>query len=113
MKKLTFGITISLLLSACGGDGINDIGYEEAMTREAMCVIASERFQLYAEAEEHSAHGIRFSQLQFEKINVQSSFPQQVASVKSMASGFNKDFSARYLKERCNRSISNMEYQRG
>ncbi|EPS4464359.1 hypothetical protein ACVEVH_005428, partial [Escherichia coli] len=56
--NLRYLIGFCLILVGCDGDGIKDKDPDERMIREAMCVVASERFQLYDEAERHRAHGI-------------------------------------------------------
>lgn len=35
---------LAVLLAGCGGDSVQDKNLDEAMSREAMCVAASERF---------------------------------------------------------------------
>lgn len=101
-----------LALAACGGDGVIDESIDDAMVREAMCIVASERFQLYDEARIHLEHGLDFGQQRFNRTHEPNDFREQVNKVREFMDAMSKDFSASFLSERCNRNITVGEFKK-
>lgn len=99
-----------LLLVGCDGDAIKDKDPDERMIREAMCVVASERFQLYDEAERHRAHGIEAGRVRFNRDGIPNDFTVQIHKVRPMMNNFSKDYNAEYLKTRCDKKITVGEF---
>lgn len=64
------------------GDGIKDDSSLDAMIREAMCVVAAERFQLYDEAERHYRHGQEAGRVRFNRTGEVNDVPEHIERVK-------------------------------
>ncbi|MEP3277257.1 MAG: hypothetical protein ABJN26_16680 [Stappiaceae bacterium] len=108
LKRILFLIPITL--AGCG-DGISDASYDEAMIREAYCIVASLRFGLYEEAEEHHEHGLEAGRLRFEQTNELNDFSKILQDVRLATTNLSKDFHAEYLATRCNRNITVGEFE--
>ncbi len=104
-------IAISISIAACDGDGISDKDPEERMIREAMCVVASERFQLYEEAERHRKHGMEAGRVHFNRTGEPNDFAKQVHKVRPMLNDRSKDFNAELLKTRCDKKVTVGEFE--
>ncbi|HFU8844801.1 TPA: hypothetical protein ACH9KB_005420, partial [Escherichia coli] len=108
--NLRYLIGFCLILVGCDGDGIKDKDPDERMIREAMCVVASERFQLYDEAERHRAHGIEAGRVRFNRDGTPNDFTEQIHKVRPLMNNFSKDYNAEYLKTRCDKRITVGEF---
>ena len=104
-------ILIVIFLPACSGDGIKDKNPDDRMVRETMCVIASERFQLYNEAKKHLSHGIEAGRVRFHMTDKLSDFRQKIHKARSMMNGMSKEYNAKFLKTRCDKEITVAEFE--
>jgi hypothetical protein len=112
MRKLSTFL-IAACLIGCGGDDVHDKSPDEAMIREAMCVAASERFLLYKEASLHLKHGLEAGRFRFERTGKQNDFTKQVQEARQTLVNLSANYNAVYLKNGCNRRISQAEFNRG
>lgn len=112
MKRYN-SILLAVLLAGCGGDSVQDKNLDEAMSREAMCVAASERFFLYRDAARHLEHGLDAGRLRFERRGVPNDFLELALEARKLLTNLSPTFSADFLKEKCNRHITNIEFERG
>lgn len=100
-----------LVLAACG-DGVTDDSLDDAMVRESMCIVASERFLLYDEARTLLEHGLDFGHRRFNRTHEPNDFREQVHKVREFMDGMSKDFNASFLSESCNRNVTVGEFKR-
>ncbi|RLA37308.1 MAG: hypothetical protein DRQ64_09605 [Gammaproteobacteria bacterium] len=110
--NLRYSIGFCLLLVGCDGDGIKNEDPDERMTREAMCVVASERFQLYDQAERHRTHGIEAGRVRFNRDGKPNDFTEQIHKARPMMNNFSKDYNANFLNKLCDRTITVGEFER-
>ena len=104
---LAIAVLSCLLVASCGSaDGITDKSPADRMTREAMCVAASERFMLYDEAGRHKAHGIEAGRVRFERTGKPNDFQKQLNIARKFMDDMSKDFNAKFLAEGCNTNIT-------
>jgi hypothetical protein len=99
----------ALLLTGCDGDDAHDRSAAEQMTRESLCVAASERFTLYKEAERHKAHGLEAARLNFEKSGEPSNFLAKIHVARIELASESKDFNATFLSTRCDTNVTHGE----
>lgn len=104
--NLRYLLGFCLILAGCDGDGIRDKDPDERMVREAMCVVASERFQLYDEAKRHLAHGIEAGRVRFNRDGTPNDLTEQIHKVRPLMNKFSKGYNAEYLKTRCDKRIA-------
>ncbi len=112
MVKIILLLAVILALSACDGDGVLDKSSDERMTREAMCVVASERFLLYDEAERHLKHGLEAGRVRFESTGETNDFAEQIDAAREVMNSMSKSFNAEFLRTQCDKEISVNEFER-
>lgn len=99
-------LALSFTISSCDGDGVSDEGTDERLLREAMCVVASERFQLYDEAEKHRKHGIDVDRIQSKKSGTSKGFTKMIHQVRPHLNENSKEFNATFLEMYCDKTIT-------
>ncbi|MCA6061326.1 hypothetical protein HUF18_16210 [Thalassolituus sp. ST750PaO-4] len=112
MKRKLFFCMSVLAISGCNSDGVQDKDLDEQMLREALCIIAAERFQLYDEAEHHLQHGLEAGRRKAIRTGEPNEFREYIELVKQYSSTFSKEDSARDLKEKCDRRLTMIEFSR-
>ncbi|PMM56413.1 hypothetical protein [Vibrio lentus] len=105
-----FLVVLSVLVTACD-DGVKDRNLDEAMMREAMCVVASERFNLYDEAKIHKEHGLDFGGTRFRRTGQENDFQDQVYKVRPFLNQMSKDYNAEFLGSKCDKEITVGEFK--
>ena len=105
--KLCVAITSFLLLAGCDGDGAKDQSLKERMIRESICVVASERFALYKDAERHLKHGLDAAKESFRNTGVAATFLKQINISRTMLVAEPNDFVARLLADKCDTFATN------
>lgn len=101
MFSLCIGAASVLLVAGCDGDSVKDKSVNERMTRESLCVVASERFALYKEAERHIKHGLEAAKDGFEQTGKEFQFLPRLNTSRAILVGEPNDFVARFLADKC------------
>lgn len=99
-------IVAAILLSGCGGDKVHDSSPQDRMTREAMCVAASERFALYDDAKKHFAHDMDAASDYFRTSGNPAQFPKMINVVRSSLASRPNEFVATLISTMCNGEVT-------
>ncbi|KPY29849.1 MULTISPECIES: hypothetical protein [Pseudomonas syringae group] len=104
--RQSLSVVASILLSACGGDGAHDLSPQDQMTREAMCVAASERFALYEDAKKHFVHGVDAASEYFRSSGKAAQFPKMINVARSSLVSKPNEFVATVISTMCNGQVT-------
>ena len=104
--KLCIFTAAALTLAGCDDDGARDASPNEQMTRESLCVAASERFTLYKQAERHKSHGLEAARVRFQSTGQPSDFLARINGARIEMATKSKDFNATFLGTICDTSVT-------
>lgn len=110
MIRLLLLVILSIFLSACDNDSFKDANLDEKIAREAMCVVASERFLLYKEADKHKRHGLQAGADRFERRGDESDFLQKVYFTRLRMIRLPKEYLAEILISQCDTKLTNNQF---
>lgn len=110
-NKRIFLTFLTLFIIGCDGDGIRGENFEDQMTREAMCVVASERFLLYKEAERHRQHGLASGKARFSVTSEINDFEKRIHSARLILGEMSKEYNAEFLRVQCDKAITVLEFE--
>lgn len=108
--KRVFLLLLFALSSCSSSDGVDDEDFDAAMTREAACIVSSERFGLYKKAIEHYKHGENYGASRFRQSMrngepIESDFWSRINTVRSLYVELSNNWHAKNLKVHCNTEI--------
>lgn len=106
-------VTSLLLLAGCvDSDGFDDKSADDAMYREANCVSASVRFNLFDAAKRHREHGLSYGAVRFSLTNKLNDFYSLIPDARKRMDYMPKKFVASYLKKACDTEILVVQFNR-
>ena len=79
--------------------------------REAVCVVASERFFLFDEAQKHYEHGSDASGLRYRMDGTPTELPELINQFRKVMINLPKEHSAQMLEEKCDKRLTNREFK--
>lgn len=109
--KISFVAIATLALTACNVDGITDKSPEERAYREALCIVSSEHFALYPEAEKHLKHGLEAARTHFDSTGTALDFYKILSTTRQKLPNFSNGYYHSTLANRCGRKLTNGEYK--
>ena len=110
MIRVLLFVILSLFLSACDDDSIKDDSLDDKIAREAMCVVASERFLLYDEAARHKIHGLEAGKDRFERSGKENDFMRKVYFARFSMIKAPKAYLVELLTTQCGGKITSNQF---
>lgn len=110
--KIAFIAICMTFLSASNAATINDKNLDENISKEAICVVASERFLLYESAIRHKKNGFDAAKERFSQQGVENDFYKQVYIARSFITKVSKDYYAQFLIQKCGEKLNEEDYDR-
>lgn len=109
--KYKFCLTTALLvLAGCNSEGPKDEDVESKLAREAMCVISSERFNLYEDAKTHLSHGLEAGRAKFTTTGQPANFAERLHDIRMKTGTQPREFHLKVLSAQCGRELTKAEF---
>jgi hypothetical protein len=96
-----FSLAALLLVGCDTGDHIKDASVEDRLAREAGCVTAAERLNLYDEAQRHLAHANDEARHHFEVTGKPNDVQRYLVASRRLSATLSAGFAAQQLNTRC------------
>lgn len=107
--KFCLAATAAILMG-CNSEGPKDEDVESKLAREAMCVVSSERFNLYDEAKMHLSHGLEAGRAKFTTTGQPAYFTERLHDVRMKMGAQPKEFHLQVLSTLCGRELTKAEF---
>jgi hypothetical protein len=96
-----------IVLSACGGSAHFEFdNLEDAMSKEAACVVSAELFGMYDAAKRHAEHGKMWGKVRFEIEKIPNEFRKHIRTARGIVPSMAPATAANFLIGTCNERMS-------